>query len=55
MTTKSIEVPMLREILRADPDWARDERLIPELDGSDLPAARRAVLVNWRSRGPYSA
>lgn len=53
--TRTINIPYLSLVTRADPDWARDHKMQPELEPHGLPASRAAVKHNWAARGPYEA
>ena len=52
--TRTLEIPWIALVTRADPNWARDHRLQPELEPAGLPKKRQEVLVDWQRRGPYA-
>lgn len=50
---RTVQVPWLSIVTRADPDWARDHRMQPELEPDNLPSERAAVKRDWQNSGPY--
>lgn len=52
--TRTLNIPWLALVTRADPNWARDHKMQPELEPHGLPAKRAAVLHDWQNRGAYA-
>lgn len=46
--TRTLQMPFLALVTRADPNWARDNTLQVEDE------RRPNVLQDWRRRGPYT-
>lgn len=52
--TRTINIQWEQEVTRADPNWRRDAKLIPQLQDTDgLPETRAQVTIDWASTGPY--
>lgn len=50
---RTIHINWDAEVTRADPNWRRDAKKIPQLEPDGLPATRAAVTVDWANRHPY--
>jgi hypothetical protein len=46
--TKTVHVQLRDVVIRADPDWARDHKLVMQDD------RRPKVLIDWQNSGPYA-
>jgi hypothetical protein len=46
--TKTVHVQLRDVVIRADPDWARDHKLVMQDDRCPK------VLIDWQNSGPYA-